>query len=212
VLGYACGGYIRHGRSVCTRGFIRQEPLESAVLAAVAEAYAVYAEPKIGKQALRSALEKILRAESKALAASRSEVGAKLEEIDSTIRNLLDNITSVNRAMVDNRLAELGVERAEFDRELDGIDALEASWVGLDTAFKEVRAFLRELPGLLASADAEQRQAALRRCVASVTLDRAKGEALVEVRTVPSCGPLPEDLPTTLRCASVPVCGPAHLP
>ena len=203
ILGYACGGYIRQGRSVCTRGFIRREPLEAAVLAAVNDVYAVYAKPKSGERALRSALERILKAESTALATSRSDIEARLEKIDGTIRNLLDNITAANRAMVDKRLGELGIERAEQERELDRIEALEASRAGLDSAQKDARMFLRELPVLFASSDPEQRQAALRRSVASVTLDRAKGDVHVAVRMVPSCGPLPENLPTATRCISV---------
>jgi hypothetical protein len=64
-----------------------------------------------------------------------------------------------------------------------------------------VRAFVRELPALLASDDAEQRQSAIRRYVEGVVIDRNAGRAVVAIRRVPTGPALPDRLPTGPRRA-----------
>jgi DNA invertase Pin-like site-specific DNA recombinase len=196
--GYACGGYIRQGRSVCSRGFIRQDELERTVVDAALAEYERF-DGAGGRAALRAAIGRILGAERASIKRERRDVESELGGLEATIRNLLDNITPANRAMVDRRLGELAFERRGLEHRVEGLDTLAVAHACADAAVSETAAFLQRLPDLLRSDDPEERQAAIRRCVEGVVIDRDAGRAVVAVRRVPNGPALPDRLPTRPR-------------
>jgi DNA invertase Pin-like site-specific DNA recombinase len=196
--GYACGGYIRQGRSVCSRGFVRQDELERTVIDAAQAEYRRFGDAS-GRAALRAAIGRILGAERASIKRERRDVESELGGLEATIRNLLDNITPANRAMVDRRLGELAFERRGLEHRVEGLDTLAVAHACADAAVSETAAFLQRLPDLLRSDDPEERQAAIRRCVEGVVIDRDAGRAVVAVRRVPNGPALPDRLPTRPR-------------
>lgn len=152
-----------------------------------------------GKAKLRDVLRGILGSERQKAIRARAEIEASIEAVDDGIRTLVDNISKVNRAMIDARLSEIGVERRLHEQQLEQLRFIEISTVPLDGATSDCRVFLEQLTDLLnVDNPAIERQASIRRCIKGVVIDREHGTARFEVRCVPSCGMLPEELPTTI--------------
>ncbi len=195
--GYACGGYIRHGRSVCTRGIVDRDELERLTIESIHATYRPL-KGKQGRSLLVETLKKVLEVEDQLSIDERSSTESAIETIDDRIRTLIDNISSVNRAMIDARLSEIGVDRRTLELRLARLRAIEASKVSIEEAVEDCRAFMDELETMLAAdADPVERQAAVRRCVDNIVINRETKRVIVHVRAVPSCGTLPERLPTT---------------
>jgi hypothetical protein len=102
---------------------------------------------------------------------------------------------------VDRRLGELAFERRGLEHRVEGLDSMAVAHACADAAVGEAVALLTRLPKLLRSDDAEQRPAAIRRCVEGVVIDRDAGRAVVSVRRVPTGPALPDRLPTRPRRA-----------
>ncbi|HEV7297920.1 MAG TPA: recombinase family protein [Tepidisphaeraceae bacterium] len=102
---YACGNAIRRGPGVCTFGQVSRDGLERAVVAAVVRFYDERYGGSLAK--IRRAIEAMLGEDRTRAAATQGELSLRLAKVEGTVRNLLDNITAANRAMVDRRLVEL---------------------------------------------------------------------------------------------------------
>ncbi len=105
--------------------------------------------------------------------------------------------------MVDRRLGEFAFERRGLEHRIEGLDSMAVAHACADAAVSETAGFLQRLPDLLRSDDPEERQAAIRRCVEGVVIDRDAGRAVVAVRRVPTGPALPDRLPTTPRRAPI---------
>lgn len=181
---YVCGGYIRHGRRVCTRGAIKQDILERLVIDAVLGHYAPL-KGKKGKEKIRALIEEQIGAEARELEREQQGLQQRLDEIQRITRNLIDNLTETNRAAVDKRLLELEAERQEVERAVESIAHRAMSKRAIDQLVDETGAFVNGLESTLNGTDHEQRQAAIRRCVAGIEIDRDTCHAAIDLRPLP---------------------------
>ncbi len=187
TLGYACGGYIRHGRHVCEIGRIDKDRLEGAVINALVESY----QPFTGDDAQRriaEALQRQLGGELKQLAKTQARIKARLRTIDKKVRNMLDNLTAATRDVIDTRIGELTLERQRLEAKLASLSGLVMDPSEQQQIIAETRRFVGSLAAVLAGGPLDDRQAAVRRCVGGIVVDRDGGTLQVELRCVPTVG------------------------
>jgi hypothetical protein len=184
-LGYACGGYIRQGRSICQIGRLGKEQLEDLVVAVVLDYYGTYT----GKNA-RNRIAKVfgskMGGEVREVGKSRQRYEERLRQIEQTVRNLLDNITAGNRQAADRRLLELAGEREEIEQKLDDMKHLALSASQAQELVDHTARFIAGLRQVLVEAPLDQRQAALRRCIESVQIDFDRRRARLALRSLPT--------------------------
>lgn len=185
TLGYACGGYIRHGKSICRMGRFAKEDLEAAVVSAVLDHYV----PLTGKDA-RKKVERILRKstgqELSEVAVIHEEAQKRLRQIDKTVRNLLDNITKINRHLVDQRIEELAKERELVEANIESIGHLLVTDEEHEDLVRQTVRFVSELKAVFVEHPLDQRQAAIRRCVSRIEADHEKALVRVIVQELPT--------------------------
>ncbi len=183
-LFYACGGYIRHGRSVCELGAIPLDLMESAVIEAVLSHYA----PLAGAGGLQK-IERLLRAqvddEHVESAKSATKQRKRIEQIDAAIRNLLDHLTERNREIADRRVAELAEERERIERRLDSNTRASLASGRIGSIAEEAHEAVRALGAILRSGSMEERAATIRRCVERGVVEFPKRRVKVFVRALP---------------------------
>ena len=122
---YACGNAIRRGPGVCTFGQVSRDALERAVVAAVVRFYDERYGGSVAK--VRRAVQAMLGADRTRAAVTQGDLRQRLEKAEGTVRNLLDNITAANRAIIDRRLVELAAEQEELRQQLEAADRLAVS-------------------------------------------------------------------------------------
>ncbi|MCZ6653476.1 MAG: hypothetical protein O7D91_10680, partial [Planctomycetota bacterium] len=103
-----------------------------------------------------------------------------------TTRNLLDNITVTNRELVDQRLEDLNKERERLETQIESLERLALTEAEVHDLAAETARFVACLEPLLGEGPLDQRQAAVRRCVDQIVIDREKHEAKIEVRVLPA--------------------------
>jgi len=189
VWSYACGGYIRHGRSTCQRGGVPQGALERAVVDAVREHYRRF-RGGAGRKALGAEVNGLLLGESTQSADARARISKRMDRIDRSVRNLLDNLSASTKEMGERRLLELDRERAQCASELAAIDALTATEKEArsmaDEAHAYIAAMVDALDGWKGNHDrTEAITSALRRCIHDLTIDAANASATIHLRTLP---------------------------
>ncbi len=184
TFGYACGGYIRHGRSVCRIGRFAQEVLESMVIKAVLDYYACYT-GKQARQRIAKAMSGQLGGELDNLTALQGQMQTRVKQIDRTVRSLLDNITKSNRRLVDQRLTELGKERGQIEAKLDSFRRMILSEQESRELVNQTAKFIAGLKQSLTEGALDERQAAIRRCVDTIKLDHENQQAIIGVRKLP---------------------------
>jgi hypothetical protein len=210
VWSYACGGYIRRGRSTCERGAVPQPILELHVVEAVAEFYRRF-EGTAGRRTLSAEIDRLLLGETAATADSKVAMTKRIERIDRAVRNLLDNLSPATKQIGERRLVELDRERAECVRQLATVDALTATRREAKAMAEEASGYIGALLTLLDgwiearphtqgapalhSPSTESLTAALRRCVRTITIDASHHTAAIELRTLPvlASGPAFQD-------------------
>ncbi len=111
---------------------------------------------------------------------------SRLKRIDTTTRNLLDNITKANRQLVDRRLEELNKERERLETQIESLERLALTEAEVHDLVAETARFVACLEPSLREGPLDQRQAVVRRCVDQIVIDREKHEAKIEVRVLPS--------------------------
>jgi len=189
---YACGGYIRHGRSTCERGAVGKSVLESGVIDAVREYYRRFCtEP--GHTALATEVDRLLLGESAGRTDAKAKFTKRIERVDRATRNLLDNLSPATKELGERRLLELERERAECVRELTAHESLTATRrearAMADEAARYIAGMLTTLDAWISSGptsvNSEAITTSLRRCVHAITIDAANATASVELRTLP---------------------------
>ncbi|MCI0364110.1 MAG: recombinase family protein [Phycisphaerales bacterium] len=181
---YGCGGYIRHGKSHCSLGPVRQDVLENAVIQALIEFYSRYTGAD-GRQRMVDALNLRVGATEQEIKAKRKALDVKLKKTETTLRRLLDNITTANRDLVDRRVVELRREHAQVEQEIAGLGFAEVTSADFEEAMDEAARFIAGLGSSLREGPMDQRQAAVRRCVAQIKVDAESHRAELDVRVVP---------------------------
>ena len=182
---YACGGYIRHGRSMCTLGAIPKDALEEAVIKTLVDFYARYA----GKSARTRIAEAVgihINEDRDQIVKQQKKLESRLKRIDKTTRNLLDNITATNRQLVDQRLEELNKERERLETQIESLERLALTEAEVHELVAETARFVACLEPSLREGALDQRQAAVRRCVVQIVIDRQMHEAKIEVHVLPT--------------------------
>ena len=69
----------------------------------------------------------------------------RIKKLDTTIRNLLDNITERNRELVERRIEELERERDAIATHIDALDQMALSASDADHIADEVADFVNQL-------------------------------------------------------------------
>ena len=185
TFGYACGGYIRHGRSVRRIGRFAHDTLESAVIEAVLDYYASYA-GKGARQRIAKTLSSQFGDEMDNLSNLQDELQKRIRQIDRTVRSLLDNITKSNRRLVDQRLTELDKEREQIEAKLDSFRRMTLSDQDSRDLIDQTAKFIADLRASLTEADLPQRQATIRRCIDQIQLDYENHQARIGIRKIPT--------------------------
>ncbi|MBL8745369.1 MAG: recombinase family protein [Phycisphaerae bacterium] len=182
---YACGGYIRRGRSTCSRGGVPMDALDESVVAVVLRYYERFAGAN-GANVLERTIQRQIGGESDSVERSRTRLAAQRDKLDGLVRNLVDNLTDTNRDHVDRRLLELTKQREMLERDLRSLDHMAIGQTAIADLKDEVKSFLTRLPETLGNGRPELRRAALQRCIERVVIEREKRAATVMVRCVPA--------------------------
>ncbi len=111
---------------------------------------------------------------------------SRLKRIDPTTRNLLDNIPKANRQLVDQRLGELAKERERLETQIESLEHLALTEAEVHDLAAETARFVACLDPSLREGPLDQRQAAVRRCIDQIVIDREQHEAKIEVRVLPT--------------------------
>ncbi len=184
---YACGGYIRHGRTVCRLHGVPQESLERTVVEALVQYYSRYRGTE-GQRHIEALFEEHVAADRGRSEAQLKKVRSRLTEIETITRNLLDNITEVNRDMVDRRLAELTLEQSSLQEELEFLEQLALTEEQLRDLVRQTARFAEGLEATMTGAPLEDRVATVRRCVEGIVLDQPKRQLTLRARMLPATG------------------------
>ncbi len=190
-LFYACGGYIRHGRSVCQRGAIPIARLESAIIDALLAHYAPLASES-GLPRIEKLLRGQLESEHVEDARSAAKARKRLEQIDGQVRSLLDHLSERNREVADRHIAELSEERTRIEQRLESVTRAALAIERVGSLAECAHESLRSLEPILRSGPAEERAAAIRRCVerAVVEFDAKRVKVFVRALPMDAEGPL----------------------
>ncbi len=184
TLHYACGGYIRHGRSVCTVGAVHKQQLEEAVMDALIEFYKRYTQSN-SEVLIKTAIRKQLGSQQEQAAERRVDCEAEIERIDGLVRNLLDHIKVSNRDIVNHRLDELSRERDTIESQLASLNQALLEDDEIQELVAETIAFAASLDSTLRHGSLDQRRTALRRCVDGIVIDHPNKRAEMKLRVLP---------------------------
>ena len=190
---YGCGNYIRKGRAACRFGAVPQARVEQAVVASVLAHYSTYRGDS-GRKAIARVVRQCVGADSSNLSETRRDIERRLAEIQSDASRLLDAFTDGTRPFVEERLHALDDERKSLETKLSGLDDLELSNVERRSLVEECEEFVYGLESELGSPSPEVRIRTLRRCVASVVIDREAESVKIRLRPLPVGGPWDADL------------------
>jgi hypothetical protein len=182
---YGCGGYITKGRSICQMNAIPQKVLEKTVIKVVLDFYKPYLE-KGGRKKLAQAVKDQIGAEAKEFVAARKRAHSELKNIDKTINNLLDNITSANRQFVDRRLGELQQEKLKLEFRLEELDRLSLSRDEINGIVSDSMKFLAGLEFVLREGVPQEKLVALRQCIEKISIDKPAGQIKLAIYLVPA--------------------------
>lgn len=171
VWTYACGGYIRRGRSTCTRGAVSQSKLDKLLCEAVAGYYQRYA-GATGRRLLSASIRSMISTEGDDLAAKQAKAQQRISAVDSTVRNLVDSLTPANREIVDKRLSELSRERARLERDIESLRSLSIPARDLERLIAECSEFAGSMGAVMEHGDLAAKRALLGRCVSKAVLER----------------------------------------
>ena len=185
TLHYACGGYIRRGRSICTLGAIHKEQLEEAVIKATVKFYKPFTQAN-GESLILKAIRKRLGSLQKDAAKRRIKCEAEIEKIDNHIRNLLDNINASNRNIANQRLDELTSERNSLESQLASLNLFIMEEADIKELVQETIIFTSSLDSMLNHGLFDDCRSVIRRGVKNIFIDRDQGQAIIALRILPT--------------------------
>ncbi len=182
---YGCGGYITKGRSICGLNAIPQKVLESLVTDTVIDFYRPYLAPG-GRRKLALAVKTQIGSEAEEFISARKRAQKELNKVKKIINNLLDNITSANRELVDQRLRELKQQKHQLQARLEELDRLVVSQAEIKGIVADAMQFLSSLEFTLREGLAQEKLVALRRCIKKISINKPAGTVKLTVRSVPA--------------------------
>jgi hypothetical protein len=183
---YVCGGYIRQGKSVCSRGLVPKDVLEQKVIEEIIKAYRPFMGRK-GRRRLEVAMLEARGGEVNEATEARRRAAGRLNEIAAQARTLLDNLSEANRTFVDERLKELTKERGELELRVESLDRLALSDRETQEAVREEHAFVELLEPVLSGGNHDERRTALERTVRAIKI-LGIAPLAVEVEPAPLAG------------------------
>ena len=113
------------------------------------------------------------------------KIRSRLRTIERKVRNMLDNITAANRELIDTRVGELSLERERLERKLESLAHLVLSQEEGEELRAEVIRFVAALERSLTEGPLDRRQAAIRRCVDQIVIDRDSRAVRISLRRLP---------------------------
>lgn len=182
---YGCGGHIRYGRKVCILGAVPHQLTETAIADAL-KAYYHDLSGDAGRQKVAEHLNVTLGYNQNDIKTRRKEISTRLAKNSTTTRNLLDNITPINRDLVDHRIAELKIECGQLEDERKALEHMAVTSGEIDALLHDVTGFIDGLPAALASDSTDIRQWALRRCIERIVVNAEASGFDVHVRRLPT--------------------------
>ncbi len=185
TFSYACGAYIAKGTSACQFNPVGKDDLESVVTDTVLAYYARF-EGDAGKTVLVEAVGCAMDLKAGDLVDARTRAQTEHSRIESTIANLLDNLTPATRDLVEQRLTALREQRDQLARRLEEIHRLAAEENAAQEAAHDIARFLSSLEWTLRSGVGEERLTAFRRCIEKVVVDKPGGTAVLHIRPLPA--------------------------
>ncbi|NQT01547.1 MAG: hypothetical protein HQ580_05965 [Planctomycetes bacterium] len=123
--------------------------------------------------------------EAEEFVAARKRAHRQLNKINKTINNLLDNITSTNRELVDQRLTELKQQKQQFEARLEELDRLSFSQNQINSIVSDSMKFLASLEFVLREGISQEKLVGLRRCIEKISINKPDGTVKLTVRSVP---------------------------
>ncbi len=181
---YGCGGHITKGNSVCAMNAVPQQELESLVMDSVLEFYRRYDGAK-GKKLLRETIKAQLGGEGVHVEEACRRAKEEDAQLQHTINNLLDNITSANRELADERLKELTKRRQALQLRIEELEQITAGQAEIDTIAADARKFIASLTYTFAEAVPQEKLVALRQCIERIRVDKPSGRVAVQIKRVP---------------------------
>ena len=181
---YGCGGYITKGRSICELNPIPKEALESLVTETVIDFYRPYLAPD-GRKKLADAVRTQIDLESEEFINARKRVHKQLNKIKKNISNLLDNRTTTNRELVDQRPHKLQQRKNQLEVRLEELDRLVISQAEIKSIVADTMQFLSSLKFTFREGLPQEKLVALRRCIERILVNKPSGTAKLTVYSVP---------------------------
>ena len=111
--------------------------------------------------------------EAEELAESRVRVKEEEENLETTISNLLDNISEANREFVDDRLGALKKQHDCLNLRSDELERLELSQASIDGTVDDAMEWLSKLEFILRHGIPQEKLVALRQCVQRIWIGQA---------------------------------------
>jgi len=182
---YGCGGHITKGNAVCRMNPVPKKELESFVIDAVLDHYRPLMKNG-GRQKLGALVKNQIQSESKDVGTAKQRTEKKLQQLNQTIDNLLDNITPTNRKLVDKRLGDLTQKRKELELNLEELDSLDLSRAEIVSIVSETMQFLASLELTLHEGLPQEKLVALRQCIQSIDIKKSAGQIRIILRTIPA--------------------------
>jgi len=164
---------------------ISQRTLEEKVIKIVLDFYKPFLE-KGGRKKLAEAVKAQIGTETEEFVAARKRARRQLNKINMTNNNLLDNITSTNRELVDQRLCELRQEKYQLEARLEELDRLSLSRNQINSIASDSMKFLAGLEFVLRKGVPQEKLVALRRCIEKISINKPAGTIKLSLRSVPA--------------------------
>ena len=113
---------------------------------------------------------------------------------------------AANRELIDDRVGELTLERERLEQKLESLTHLLLSKEESEEIIVETARFVAALKSSLTDGPLDQRQAAIRRCVEQIVVNRKEGQCKTTFRKIPiivdgSLVVATQDVETQLQCA-----------
>ena len=182
---YSCGGYITKGKSVCQSNSIKKDILENTIIETILEYYSRYLQ-KDGRELLANIIKSQIQSEVTDFKAAKQRTNDEVQKVDSIINNLLDNLTSENRDLVDKRLNQLKQQKALLESRLEELGRLENSQVEIETMVSETLRFISALEFIFKQGLPQEKLVAIRQCIERIWINVAKKENKILIYVVPA--------------------------
>jgi hypothetical protein len=130
----------------------------------------------------------------------RSDIRARIGEIDEKANVLLENMSADTTGFGDAKLRDMGTERRKLQNRSEALETAPYDPRDADAVLRGGLASLHDLPRLMESASLEDRKEFIRSFVGSVSVVPGEARLDVQMRTLPTVGSL---LPANSACGLV---------